>query len=129
VSSTRVFFACCRAFQGIGPAFALQNAIRILGWAYQPGLKKQMVFSAFGATAPSGYVVGATFSSLLAERVWWPWAYWVNTIACLLIAAGTVLVVPHTPSPDLDNSENSFRRVNGLGALTGVSGVLLFNFA
>ncbi len=38
-------------------------------------------------------------------------------------------MVPHTPSLDFDDSANAFTRVDGLGALTGLSGLVLFNFA
>jgi MFS family permease len=61
VYSGPILFDCCRAFQGIGPAFLLPNGIAILGTTYEPGVRKAMVFSAFGAMAPSGFVVGALF--------------------------------------------------------------------
>jgi MFS family permease len=129
VYSTTIFFDCCRAFQGIGPAFLLPNAIAILGRAYEPGLRKQMVFSLFGATAPTGFVVGSAFSSLLAEHAWWPWAYWITAIVCLLLAVAGFFIIPHTPSPVLDDSESAFSRADGLGSITGVSGLVLVNFA
>jgi MFS family permease len=52
VWSNQAFFYCCRAFQGMGPAMLLPNAIAILGRAYPPGLRKEIIFSFFGATAP-----------------------------------------------------------------------------
>lgn len=36
VYSNQIFFDCCRAFQGIGPALLLPNAIAILGRTYVP---------------------------------------------------------------------------------------------
>ncbi|OGE49482.1 hypothetical protein PENARI_c021G05602 [Penicillium arizonense] len=45
-----------------------------------------MIFSLFGATAPGGFVVGGVFSSIFAQLVWWPWAYWVMGIACAMLA-------------------------------------------
>ena len=129
VYSNRIFFDCCRAFQGIGPAFTLPNAIAIMGRSYQPGTRKQMVFSLFGATAPSGYVVGAVFSSLLAEFAWWPWAYWITAIVCVLFVVMGSLVIPYTPPPHLDSSASMWSRVDALGSITGVSGLVLVNFA
>jgi MFS family permease len=85
VWSNQIFFDCCRAFQGIGPALLLPNAVAIFGRTYAPGLKKDMVFCLFGATAPGGFTLGATFCSLLAERVWWPWGYWIMGIACFCL--------------------------------------------
>jgi len=106
----------------------LPNAIAILGRAYEPGLRKQMVFSMFGATASSGYVVGAVFSSMLAEFAWWPWAYWIMAIALFILAVAAV-IIQQTPSPELDNSEGVFARVDALESITGVSGLVLVNFA
>jgi MFS family permease len=129
VYSGPILMDICRAFQGIGPAFCLPNAIAILGRTYRPGVRKQMMFSAFGATAPTGFVIGAVFSSLLAQFAWWPWAFWVTAIVCVILAVLGLLLIPATPPPYLDNSETTWDRTDALGALTGVSGLVLFNFA
>jgi MFS family permease len=129
VYSGPVLLDVCRAFQGIGPALCLPNAIAILGRTYRPGVRKSMVFSAFGATAPTGFVVGAAFSAILAEFAWWPWAFWITAIVCVLLAVLGMLLIPATPPPYLDNSETVWDRTDALGALTGVSGLVLFNFA
>ena len=92
--SSSIFFDCCRAFQGIGPALLLPNAIAILGRTYEPGRRKEMVFSMFGATAPGGFVLGAVFSSVFAQLAWWPWAYWTLGIVCFVLAAAGILLVP-----------------------------------
>jgi len=43
-----ILFDVCRALQGIGPAILLPNALAIVGRAYQPGQRKNMVFALFG---------------------------------------------------------------------------------
>jgi MFS family permease len=129
VYSNIIFLDCCRALQGIGPAFLLPNSIAIMGRAYKPGLRKAIIFSLFGATAPSGFVLGAVFSSLLAQKLWWPWAYWITAIALLVLAALGLLVIPYTPPPVLDDSEGTFTRIDIWGCITGVSGLVLINFA
>lgn len=130
VYSGPILFACCRAFQGIGPALLLPNGIAILGTTYEPGVRKAMVFSAFGALAPSGFIVGALFSSLFAEFVWWPWAYWVMGIFCFLFAIASILLIPYTQPPQpFDNSQSIWLRTDVAGCLTGVSGLVLVNFA
>ncbi|KIN07549.1 hypothetical protein OIDMADRAFT_99662 [Oidiodendron maius Zn] len=129
VYSDIIFFDCCRAFQGIGPALLLPNSIAILGRAYKPGLKKSIIFSLNGATAPSGFVVGAVFSSLLSQRLWWPWAYWIAGIALLVLAVLGAFVIPYTPPPERDNSVSTFARIDIWGSVTGVSGLVLINFA
>ena len=129
VWSGQVFFDCCRAFQGIGPAMALPNALAILGRTYPPGLRKEMIFSLFGATAPSGFIVGGVFSSLLAQKVWWPWAYWIMGIVCFVLALLGILVIPYTPRRKRMDDYSLWVRLDLLGASTGISALILINFA
>ncbi|KAI9711050.1 MAG: hypothetical protein M1828_001977 [Chrysothrix sp. TS-e1954] len=133
-SGGSIFFSVCRAMQGIGPAMMLPNAIAIIGRTY-PGERKNMIFGLLGATAPGGFVLGATFSSLLAQREWWPWAYWILG----LVAAGVTLlacfVVPVAQEEAQDEEEKEaskaglVQRLDLLGATTGVVGLVLVNFA
>lgn len=126
-----IFFAFCRAMQGIGPAFLLPNAVAILGRCYDPGHRQNMVFSLFGATAPAGFVVGAVFSSLLSQMLWWPWAYWVMCFACLLLALLGGFVIPKTSPPSNSEYEGSsvWQRIDIFGSVSGVAALVLFNFA
>ncbi|ESZ94606.1 hypothetical protein SBOR_5017 [Sclerotinia borealis F-4128] len=127
--SNAIFFDIARALQGIGPAFLLPNALAILARIYEPGRKKEMVFSLFGATAPAGFTLGAVFSTIFAEFVWWPWAYWVNAMVCVLLAVIGIVVIPHTPPPQYDPSVSMFKRADAAGALTGIAGLVLVNFS
>jgi MFS family permease len=116
-----------RAMQGIGPAFLLPNGVALLGRAYPPGPRKNLVFSIFGLTAPTGFIVGALFSSLIAQFGWWPWIYWANCIACLLFAG---LSWGCIPAMDGYNPEREMKGSLDLpGCLTGVTGLILINFA
>jgi MFS family permease len=126
-----IFFDICRAMQGIGPAFLLPNAIAILGRTYEPGRRKEMVFSLFGATAPSGFMVGALFSSLFAELVWWPWAFWVMGIVCCFLAVAGYFAIPHTPAPIVNKQDGitAWARVDGWGSVSGIAALVLINFA
>ncbi|KAE8154901.1 MFS general substrate transporter [Aspergillus avenaceus] len=129
VWSNQIFFDCCRAFQGLGPAMLLPNAIAILGRAYPPGLRKQMVFSLFGATAPNGFIVGGVFASIFAQWVWWPWAYWVMGMVCFVLAFLGLLVIPYTPRPRFRKVLSLWVRLDALGATVGISALILINFA
>ncbi|KAJ6017553.1 hypothetical protein N7451_000932 [Penicillium sp. IBT 35674x] len=129
VWSTPVYFHCCRACQGIAAALLLPNAVAILGRTYPPGKRKGMVFCMFGAVAPGGFIIGATFSSLIAEKLWWPWAYWICAIACIMFAILGLLVIPHMPQEKPRPELSAFARLDGLGATLGISGMILFNFA
>lgn len=132
VYSGPILFAFCRAMQGLGPALMLPNAVAILGRVYEAGsMRQNMVFSLFGATAPLGFIVGAVFSSLLAQKTWWPWAYWVMGLACLLFAVLSVFAVPVTVREDMREDEDDplWQRVDLFGSAAGVSALILFNFA
>ncbi|KAJ6045218.1 uncharacterized protein N7446_003420 [Penicillium canescens] len=129
VWSTQIFFDCCRALQGIGPAILLPNAIAILGRTYPPGPRKEMIFSLFGATAPGGFIVGGVFSSIFAQLVWWPWAYWVMGLVCAMLALIGRLVIPHNPRPKFSDDLRFWQRLDLLGATAGISGLVLINFS
>ena len=129
VYSNQIFFDCCRALQGIGPAFLLPNSIAILGRTYTPGKRKQMVFSIFGATAPGGFVLGSVFSSIFSQLAWWPWAYWAMGTACLVLGVAGIIVIPQAPPPKIDISAGILERIDAAGATTGILGLALVNFA
>ncbi|THC95644.1 hypothetical protein EYZ11_004857 [Aspergillus tanneri] len=129
VWSNQMFFDCCRAFQGMGPAMLLPNAIAIFGRAYPPGLRKEMIFSLFGATAPGGFIIGGAFSSIFAQFVWWPWGYWVMGIMCFVFAALGLWVIPHTPRPQFKEDLPVWIRLDLLGAAAGIPALILINFA
>jgi MFS family permease len=124
------FMDFCRAMQGIGPAFLLPNALAVLGRSYPPTPRKDMAFSLFGLCAPSGFTLGAVFSALLAERLWWPWIFWISGITCFVTAVLTYFVVPH----DRTRGQNivktfSIEQIDLWGSVTGVIGLVLINFA
>ncbi|KIW15221.1 hypothetical protein PV08_05266 [Exophiala spinifera] len=125
-SHSLIFFAFCRAMQGIGPAIMLPNGIAVLSRTYPPGPRKDMVLSLFGAAAPGGYLVGAVFSGIFTQFVWWPWAYWVLGMVCVLMAFLVVFTVPDMP---VAGGVVTFRELDVTGTLIGVVGLVLFNFA
>jgi MFS family permease len=131
VYSGQILFDVCRAFQGIGPALLLPNAIAILGRTYPPGRRKDMVFSIFGSTAPGGFLIGALFSALLGQLAWWPWAYFATAIAAACLAAGSMLVLPSIPvlKDDANTSVSLTQKMDLWGILMGVTGLVLVNFA
>ena len=123
---SEIFFDVCRALQGIGPAMLVPNSLAILGRTYPPGRRKEMIFSIYGATAPNGFIVGAVFGSLLAQLAWWPWEFYIMSIACFVLGTLAILVIPTPPKDDEVTQNMSF---DYLGAITGVAGLVLFNVA
>lgn len=132
--SDKVLFIFARVLQGIGPAILLPNALAILGVAYAPGPRKAMVFSLFGACAPGGAVVGATFSGLfnLGSPDWWDWTFYSFAIALIIMGALTAFVIPSPsqPPPSADmTAVLALRELDLLGGLTGTLSLILINFA
>lgn len=125
-SKSLVFFAFCRAMQGLGPALVLPNGIACLSRTYPPGPRKNMILSIFGATAPGGFVLGALFAGIFTQFVWWPWSYWVHAIAMAVITLLAYLVIPSMP---VVGTTPTISELDLLGTVLGVSGLVLFNFA
>ncbi|KAF4207515.1 hypothetical protein CNMCM8927_002920 [Aspergillus lentulus] len=128
-SSGPVFFCCCRALQGIGPAFLLPNGMAILARSYEPGMRKEMVFSAFGSTAPSGFIFGSLISALAAKYQSWPWGFWFMAILEAVCGIVAIFLVPRTPTPRKQTTHSLLARMDIAGCVTGISGLILFNIA
>ncbi len=122
--SNQLMFEICRAFQGIGPAFLLPNGLAILGRTYPDGTRRNMFFSFFGAAAPTGFLIGAVFSGLFAQLVWWSWAFWVYAIACVFMAILSYFVIPICELED-----DATQGFDYAGAFTGIAALILINVA
>jgi MFS family permease len=127
VYSGNVLFIVSRAFQGIGPAILLPNSLAILAHTFPPGIKKNVAFSLFGAAAPNGFILGCVFSSLFAQFVWWPWAFWVMGMVSFGFVFLVFFIVP--PQASDQQSRRNLEQVDLLGAITGVTGLVLVNVA
>lgn len=127
VCVNQTFFACCRAFQGLGPSVILPNGVAILGRTYPPGSRKNLAMSLFAAAAPNGSVIGAVFTSILSQFAWWPWSFWALAIGCLFCGLASIFVIP--PMPRAGPADVKLKELDPLGAITGVGGLVLINFA
>lgn len=129
--SNHVLFNFARVFQGFGPAMLLPNGLAILGASYAPGPRKHLVFAIFGAAAPTGSLLGATFAALFS-LTFWPWAFWAMGIALAGLTGATALFV-HDPPRKIKTKGRSLRQIlselDALGGVTGVTGLVLFNLA
>jgi MFS family permease len=125
-----IYFCFCRAMQGIGPSLLVPNGQAMLGRAYPPGPRKNMVMCLFGASAPFGFVVGAVMASLFAVRGSWEWGFYVLAAVCLGLAGLSLLILPSAEGKTkLKETESLWVQLDLVGMLLGVSGLVLFNFA
>ncbi|EAA29846.1 hypothetical protein NCU09172 [Neurospora crassa OR74A] len=151
-----IWFSACRAFQGMGPALIIPNALAIIGRTFSIGLKRNLAFACFGAAGPTGAAAGAILSSLVAEKLSWHWCFWFLSMTCavLVMMSWFIIPLPSSESPsarssaelttsmvagrDLDHNtkaetEGSQQQqeptFDTLGAITGVTGLVLVNLA
>ncbi|KAJ1028391.1 hypothetical protein NDA16_001558 [Ustilago loliicola] len=153
-----IFFDVCRAMQGIGCAVLLPNSLAILGRVFAPGTyAKHLSFSFFAATAPNGFLVGALFTTLMSmnRRMGWWWGFYVMAITAALLAGLCFWVLPSeeemkavSASWNLESKEQQdqvaaaseaasvggkkdalWKRLDLFGTITGVVGLILFNFS
>lgn len=138
-----IFFVVARALQGIGPAICMPNGLALMGTTYPPGKKKNMLFALFGACAPAGFVIGATFSSILAQKGSWEWGFWVMAGVCAGLALLTLIFIPsphHAPPAAPSSISTPHKTFMGRmtatatlldipGAVLGVTALLLINIS
>jgi MFS family permease len=85
-------------------------------------------FACFGACGPLGAAVGAAFAALLADLAWWPWSFWILSIMCVIVMILAYIILPNegVVTSELKGPRPKF---DYLGSITGVSGLILINFA
>ncbi|MCJ1416202.1 hypothetical protein MMC32_002537 [Xylographa parallela] len=129
--SNDIFFIFSRVFQGIGPAMCLPNAVALLGATYPPGLRKNLVFAAFGAVAPGGAVIGAVFGGIFQNS--WPWAFYSLALVLATAAVVSHFVIPNRMSETVDTHKLSrwqlLEKLDILGGSVGIIALTLINFA
>ncbi|TVY13900.1 putative MFS-type transporter protein [Lachnellula arida] len=121
-----VFFDVCRAMQGISSALTVPNAMALLSQAYPTGEQRNKAFAIFGAYAPNGFLLGALFTTLLAQLAWWPWAYWVLAMYATGLVACVIGFVPNNIKR-VEGDDAVLQQMDWLGCTTGVAGLVLMN--
>lgn len=119
----------CRGFQGIGPALLVPNAMALIGRTFPMGMKRNLVFSIFGACGPTGWVVGASMSALISQLTYWPYQFWSMALACLVIGTVSYFAIPNALSARPGPPGSTKPKFDWLGCFAGVSGLILINFA
>ncbi|KAH7139054.1 major facilitator superfamily-domain-containing protein [Dendryphion nanum] len=124
-----IFFSICRAFQGIGPALVVPNAVALIGRTLPVGQKRNIGFACFGAAGPTGAAVGAAFAALLADLFWWPWSFWILAIVCLIVMVLAFVILPNEVIQTPGDNGSGRPKFDYWGSITGVTGLVLINFA
>nr|POE74776.1 putative mfs-type transporter [Quercus suber] len=124
-SQNELMLDFCRALQGLGPAAYLPAGLTLIGQAYRPGPRKNLVFSIYGAMAPLGLFVGVCFAGVTGEYTGWRWYFWIGTILTFVAVVISWFTVP---------SDYASHKLNGvkmdwLGSSTTSAGIILLVFA
>lgn len=131
VYSSYPVYVLARALQGLGPAMTVPNALAIMGKCFSPGLRN-MGFAWFAASAPVGAMAGLLFGPLFA-MAWWPWIYWSQALGVAFLFAVATVAIPEIPQEikknQFRNIREVFDRLDVLGGASGVTALVLFNFA
>lgn len=127
-SHSSEFFIVCRAFQGIGFALLLPCGMGILGTVYPNGKRKNLAFGCVGAAAPAGATVGCIMAAVVAQKWWWPWAFWLLSITCLIIAILALYAIPPGFEHMQPTFKEAFEKFDFLGSALGIVGLILFSF-
>lgn len=121
-----IFFCFCRGMQGIGPALLIPNGQALLQRAYPPSPRKTIVMGLFDAATPLGFVLGSVMTSLFGHFSCWPWAFYSLATVCLASAALSMLILPRRNVLIHDMEGSLWSRLDILGALCGIAGLVLF---
>ena len=115
----------CRALQGLGSAAYLPAGVMLLGSAYRPGPRKNLVFSLYGTCAVVGFFIGIFFAGVVGQYIHWGWYFWIGAAFAAVTAVTSYFAIP---------SDSAEKRKNGIkmdwaGAALIVSGLVLVVFA
>ena len=92
-STSPIMMDFCRALQGLGAAAFLPSGVMLLGSAYRPGPRKNIVFSLYGTFAVVGFFVGIFFAGLVGEYLRWGFYFWFGGILAAITLFTSVLSI------------------------------------
>lgn len=124
-SQNPLMLILCRALQGIGPAAFLPTGVQLIGSAYRPGPRKNLIFSIYGSAAVAGFFIGIFFAGVIAQYTSFGWYFWIGAI----LAAFTLAVSFWCISDDGPERRKNNIRMDWYGSAIIVSGVVLLVFS
>lgn len=126
--SRYVLFFVVRAMQGLAIGVLVSGSMSILGRIYNPGVRKNKVFSAIAATAPLGYSLGSLQGGALSAHL--EWIFGSNAIFCALCGAAAYFSIPSLrPAADEPGAEApTLRQFDYIGAGCAAGGCVCLLF-
>jgi MFS family permease len=124
-STNALMLDFCRALQGLGSAAYLPAGVMLLGSAYRPGPRKNLVFSLYGTCAVIGFFCGIFFAGFVGQYFHWGWYFWIGAALAAIATLTSYFAIP---------SDATEKRKNGIkmdwaGAALIVTGLVLVVFA
>ncbi|KAL4806746.1 major facilitator superfamily domain-containing protein [Aspergillus unguis] len=123
-----VLFFVVRAMQGLAIGVLVSGSMSILGRIYNPGIRKNKVFSAIAATSPLGYSLGSLQGGALQAHL--PWIFGTNAILCALCGLAAWFSIPTLrPAADEPGAEPpTLRDFDYIGAGCAAGGCVCLLF-
>ncbi|KAJ5117758.1 hypothetical protein N7448_011390 [Penicillium atrosanguineum] len=125
VSQTWLMLVVCRALQGLALGALLPSGMMILGSAYRPGPRKNLVFSIYGACATLGFFAGFFVAGICGQYLTWRWYFFIGTILSVMMASSSLFYIPR----DYAEKRELGIRMDWCGFCLSISGATLFVFA
>ncbi|KAI1153887.1 major facilitator superfamily-domain-containing protein [Nemania diffusa] len=123
-STSPTLLVVCRAMQGVGFSAFLPAGLALLGHAYRPGPRKNLVYSLYGAFACIGFYFGILVGALAGQFLNWRWYFYVGAVLLFLVVVVGALTIPR----DL-NDHDEGAVMDWWGLATVVPGLVLVVFA
>lgn len=118
-----ILFDVFRAIQGIGVAFAVPNALGLLGVMYSQGKQRNFVFSIYAAVAPLGLLSGAVITALFATYIQWQYTYYITGVIVGIVSLLSIYIIPN-----IKHKHREEQIFDVYGALCGVSSLVCIAF-
>lgn len=115
----------CRALQGIGPAAFLPTGVQLIGSAYRPGPRKNIVFSIYGSAGVAGFFIGIFFAGVIAQYANFGWYFWIGAILAALTFVISFVCIPS----DGTEKRQGDLKMDWIGSGIIISGVVLLVFS
>ena len=124
-SQNSLMMIFCRALQGLGPAAFLPTGVQLIGSAYRPGPRKNIVFSIYGSAAVAGFFIGIFFAGVVAQFTLFGWYFWIGAILTTITLALSLFCIPNDQAEKRKNNI----QIDWIGSGLITSGITLLVFS